>query len=42
VASWWHLSLVAVSGGVCWWRETTTKLTRKPQSMLCERQQNII
>jgi len=33
VASWWHSSLVAVSGGVCWWRETDDEVLddKKPQ-----------
>jgi len=32
MASWWHKSLI--SGGVCWWRETTTRQSvydKKPQ-----------
>ena len=38
----WHLSLV-VSGGVCWWRETTTtKCLWQEVSTLSQRQQNSI
>jgi len=37
----WHLSLV-VSGGVCWWRETTTKCLWQEASTLRQRQQNSI
>ena len=33
----WHLTLV-VSGGVCWWRETTTKCLWQKVSTLCQRQ----
>ena len=36
----WHLSL-AVSGGVCWWREMTKCLWQEVTT-LCQRQQNSI
>jgi len=35
----WYLSLV-VSGGVCWWRKTTTKCLWREVSTLRQRQQN--
>jgi len=35
----WHLSVV-VSGGVCWWQETTTKCLWQEVSTLSQRQQN--
>ena len=38
----WHLSRVTVSGGVCWWRETTTRCLRQEASTLRRRQQNSI
>jgi len=37
----WHLSLVG-SGGVCWWRETSTKCLWQEVSTLHQRQQNSI
>jgi len=37
----WHLPLV-VSGGVCWWRETTTKCSWQEVSTLRRRQPNNI
>ena len=37
----WHLSLV-VSGGVCWWLETTTKCLWQEVSTLRQRQQSHI
>jgi len=37
----WHLSLVVI-GGVCWWREMTTKCLWLDISLLRQRQQNSI